>query len=109
MTKLLYMGIGASVLLLIIAIIMIASKKDSYQYYPFGSATPSQPHENVTAFFKAVGSPVNDSIPAELYERACNDCVTSNALLRPITPRNCELCKSYVKGHMLKLRPMGIL
>ena len=109
MTKPLYLGIGASVLLLIILIVIVTLKKDKYQYYPFGSAKPSNPHANVTAFFKSVGSPDNDSIPDALYEKACDNCNTSTAMLRPITPRNCELCKSYVKGQMLKLRPMGVL
>ena len=102
------------ILLVLCAIIILAvifyTNKDNFQYYYDPLLTsPTPQHGNVNDFFKEVDSDTENSIDQARYKRACNACVTSNEMLRPITPRNCELCKSYVKGHMLKFRSMGIL
>lgn len=100
------------IFVLLVFVVVMYTKKDAYVYYPFRgefSATPPPQNKNVDDFFTATDSPVDDSLNTELYKSACNNCDTSNRMLKSMTPRACELCKSYVSGHMLKFRSMGIL
>ena len=77
-------------------------KKDKYVYNPVFGATPPNSNQNPVygSFFKSKYINTEQSVNNDYYLRNCVNCNSqTNGFYKPLTPRNCSLCTSFVKGH----------
>ena len=102
-----------ALVLTIVLIVVLSIRKDGFVYDPlYGSTPPSLDNKpDYKSFFEAVHANPTDSIETARYEKACENCKKPLAGYEdhPMTPRSCEQCRSFVKGHQLVFRGMGIL
>lgn len=104
--KYIYIIVAVFVILLLIVLV----KKDNYVFDPlYGSDAPT-PSQTYKAYFKSVHADPLLSINTARYERACENCnKPMDYLNHPMTPRNCEQCRSFVLGHDIVERGQGVL
>jgi len=94
---------------ILLLIFILKNRKDSYAFDPlYESSMPSSP--TYQAYFKTVHADPELSVSNARYERACENCKKPmDYLNHPMTPRNCEQCRSFILGHDIMERSAGVL
>jgi hypothetical protein len=102
-----YILVALGIILLLILIIV--NRKDTYTFDPlYETSMPSDP--SYQSYFKSVHADPELSIVNARYQRACENCKRPmDYLNHPMTPRNCEQCRSFVLGHDITGRGQGVL
>lgn len=109
-----YVIVGLIALALIIACIVCFTSSDKYVYDPnYGGVLEPNFEDKPTykAFFESSDVNTENSVTNANYAMNCQNCNTNQTgFFKPLSPRNCTLCTSFVNGQKRKMvRYSGVL
>lgn len=93
-----------------VILLIVMMKRDDYIFDPLYGVAMPVPSPTYSSYFKAVDADPELSVVNARYERACENCKRPmDYLNHPMTPRNCEQCRSFILGHDNLQRGQGVL